>query len=735
MASNLALVQRWKKNLSDLLGPQADSVLQGNDPLVAKLHHSLEGYLDEDTIAEIYRAVVYGKDAHRGQKRTSGEDYITHPIAVAQILGDMRMDDRTIIAAILHDVIEDTDITRDELADSFGEHVASLVDGVSKISQLEQVPREHAEAASFRKMFMAMAKDIRVIIIKLADRLHNMSTLSALSNDRRRRISKQTLEIYAPMANRLGMRELAQNLEDLSLLNLHPRRYQIIERQLRNSKRGRRNVIREACETLSEKLELNNLQAEVYGREKSVYSIYRKVKRKKLSLRDIPDIQDIHAIRVITPKRLQCYQALGIIHQAYNPKPGRFKDYIAIPKINGYQSLHTVVIGPKGSPVEIQVRSQSMHRTAEKGVASHWLYSTETRGEHAPQQLAQQWLDSFLESQDMSSDSGEYLEHLRADLYPDEVYVFTPKGDIKRLPLGATALDFAYAVHSGIGNHSIGATINQSNVPLHEPLRNGDHVEIRTSRHARPVPSWLHHVVSSKAKVSIRHFLNRQKTRESLRLGRKLLRTARTNQGYRRVYVSAEHKAKLLDHLQIDSWDHLLTDIGIGKRPPALVAKQLIAVSLADTDKPDYSRSSLTIDGTEGLLITYPSCCHPIPGDKIIGTSTKERGVVVHRAKCGNIKAISHHPENYFHLNWSPETQGQFQVQLNVLSENQPGVLATVSNIIARHHSNINKVNVEQCHTTASSMTFIIEVTDRIHLASIMRQVHAEATVSRVTRQ
>ncbi len=732
MATKLALAQRWKKNLSDLLGAQADASLPDNDTLVSELSGTLESYLDEDAIFDIYSATIYGAEAHRGQKRKSGEDYIYHPIAVARVLGEMRMDSRTIIAAILHDVVEDTEITLEELAKHFGEDVAILVDGVSKVSQLELESREHAEAASFRKMFMAMAKDIRVIIIKLADRLHNMHTLDSLDDERKRRIARQTLEIYAPMANRLGMREVAQRLEDLSLLALYPKRYEAIEKRIKASRRGRKPVVGEVCKKFSEKLELNGIPAEVHGREKNVYNIYRKMRRKKLLLRDV---KDINAIRVITDNRQSCYHALGVIHQLYKPRPESFKDYIAIPKVNGYQSLHTVVVGPFGQAVEVQIRSKSMHRTAEKGVASHWLYKTDTTGEHAPQQLAQQWLDSFLESQQMSSDSGEYLEHLKADLFPDEVYVFTPKGDIKRLPRGATALDFAYSVHSGVGDRCIGATVNETSVPLHQKLSNGDHVEIKTSRKARPLPSWLDYAVSSKARTSIRHYLNQQEGRESLRLGRKLLRTALSNHGYRRVRIPSAHKVNLLKHLNLDDWEALMRDIGFGKRLPALVAKQLIAESSTRPDAPDHNRSVLTIEGTERLLITYANCCHPIPGDNIIGTTTSGRGLVVHRSNCANIKALLRHADNYFHLNWSEDTRGNFQVQLHVVTRNQPGVLATVSNIIAEHDSNINNVSVELHHRDYSEMTFIVEVTHRDHLANIIRKIHAEPKVARVARQ
>ncbi len=756
MASRLTLSQRWKRKPADprrLHPPQAPRAAEKPQtpadeadahrriPHGDLLEH-LGAYLGEEAVANIRDACLYSARAHAGQTRASGEDYIHHPLAVARILGDMRMDSRTIIAALLHDVVEDTEITLAQLAESFGDDVAELVDGVSKVSQLEQEPKENAEAASFRKMFMATAKDLRVIIIKLCDRLHNMRTLGPLREEKKRRVARQTLEIYAPIANRLGMRDLAQTLEDLSLRNLYPKRYNAISKKLGSKKRGRKSVVNELCGKVRQELQRVGIGAQVYGREKDIYSIYRKMQQKKLLLRDV---QDINAIRIVTETRPQCYHALGVIHQLYKPRPESFKDYIAIPKVNGYQSLHTVVIGPFGQPVEVQIRSQAMHRVAEKGVASHWLYKTETTGEHAPQQLAQKWLSSFLESQQKSLDSGEFLEHLKADLFPDEVYVFTPKGDIKRLPRGATALDFSYAVHTDVGNRCIGARINQQMVPLHETLNNGDHVEIITSRSARPWPAWLDYAVTSKARASIRHFLNQQKAKESRRLGGKLLKQALTRQGYRRLRIPPNHRTALLQYLRLDDWEQLLRDIGFGKRPPTLVAKQLITAARPNTTTDDGDNSdggdpggdkpaAMTIEGTERLLVTHANCCHPIPGDHIIGTMTRGRGLVVHRAKCANCKNIAHHPDSYFHLAWSEATKGKFQVRINLETRNQPGVLASVSNIIAAHNSNINNLQLDpQLHGT-SSMSFIIEVSGRVHLAGIMRQLHGENSVIRLSR-
>lgn len=730
----MPLSRRWKLTAPDFREParrRKDAANPRHQALIGQLLDYLGIYLSPDAVDNIHDACLFGAEAHAGQTRASGEAYIYHPLAVARILGEMRMDSRTIIAAVLHDVVEDTDITLAQLASRFGDDVAELVDGVSKVSQLEQEPKEHAEAASFRKMFMATAKDIRVIIIKLADRLHNMRTLGSLKESKKRRVARQTLEIYAPIANRLGMRDLAQKLEDLGLSSLYPKRYNAISKKLSGKKRGRKSVVGELCAKTQAELTRAGIDAQVSGREKDIYSIYRKMQQKKLLLRDV---QDINAIRIVTETRPQCYHALGVIHQLYKPRPESFKDYIAIPKVNGYQSLHTVVIGPFGQSVEVQIRSRAMHRVAEDGVASHWLYKTETTGEHAPQQLAQQWLSSFLESQQKSLDSGEFLEHLKADLFPDEVYVFTPKGDIKRLPRGATALDFAYAVHTDVGNRCIGARIEQQMAPLHQRLHNGDHIEIVTSRSARPLPAWLDYAVTSKARSSIRHFLNQQKDKESFKLGGKLLKQALTKQGYRRLRIPSAHKVALLAHLQMDDWTQLLRDIGFGKRLPMLVAKQMLAATAA-TAPTDAANppAALTIEGTERLLVTYANCCHPIPGDHIIGAMTSGRGLAVHRANCPNCKEIMRHPDNCFHLAWSDAIKGQFQVMVKMETRNQPGVLARVSNIIAEHDSNINNLQVNQQHRTAA-MSFIIEVTGRKHLASIMRQLHAENSVINLSR-
>ena len=717
------------KNATHRTNKSATKRAPGKRTPIGALLADLGDYLDGKAVDNICEACQFGEHAHAGQTRESGEAYIHHPLAVARILCDMRMDSRTIIAAVLHDVIEDTDSTRGELATQFGDDIAALVDGVSKVSQLEQKSKQHAEAESFRKMFMATAKDIRVIIIKLADRLHNMRTLDSLRLEKKRRVARQTLEIYAPIANRLGMRDLAQQLEELGLRTLYPKRHSAIAKKLAGGKRGRKSVVKETSEKIGAELTRIGIEAQISGRDKDVYSVYCKMREKKLSLRDV---RDIHALRIITATRPQCYQALGAVHQIYKPRPQGFKDYVAIPKVNGYQSLHTVVVGPFGQAVEVQIRSQAMHRVAENGVASHWLYKTATTGEHAPQQLAQKWLSSFLESQQQSLDSGDFLEHLKADLFPDEVYVFTPKGDIKRLPRGATALDFSYAVHTDIGNRSVGARINQRDAPLHERLHNGNYVDIITARAARPLPAWLDFTVTSKARASIRHYLHQQKDKQSLKLGRKLLKQSLAQQGYRRLRIPSAHKVALLNQLHLDDWTRLLCDIGFGKRPPTLVAKQLIAET--QSASAPGGAAAMSIEGTERLLVHYAHCCRPIPGDPIIGAMTGGRGLVVHRSACPNRKELTRNKDNYFHLSWSDKTRGVFQVTIKMETRNHPGVLASVSNIIAGHESNINNLQVHSQHHNTSSMSFVIEVSGRRHLAAIMRQLHAEKAVIHLAR-
>ncbi len=697
--------------------------------LISDLISYLERYLEPDEVSRVYDAYMLGAEAHDGQTRSSGEPYIYHPIAVARILAEMRLDSRSLIAAILHDTIEDTAVTRDELVTRFGDDVAELVEGVTKIGQFEFDSREEAEAENFRKMLLAMSRDIRVILIKLADRLHNMRTMDCLKPEKQRRISRQTLDIYAAIANRIGMHTWAQELEDLSFRYLYPKRYKAISEEVRKVSGNRRKTIEQVRETLARGLAEKRIDAEVFGREKNIYSIYRKMQTKHLHF---SDLGDLYAIRVIVEDRDECYRALGVVHDLYKPVHGKFKDYIAIPKINGYQSLHTQVFGRFGQSMEVQIRSREMHRVAETGVASHWRYKTHDGDRDAPQQLARRWLLDLLEMQPQGGTASEFLEHLKTDLFPDQVYVFTPKGDIKKLPSGATALDFAYAVHSDVGNHCVAAKVNHEMVPLHHVLSNGNHVEVLTSKSAHPTPAWLNFCVSGKARAAIRNYLKNRREKDAVKLGRQLLNSALVKIGQKQR-LRTERKMWLLGKLDLEDWNQLLEDIGTGKRLPMLVARQLFPDGQYEATD---DRVPLPIHGAEGLLVTYARCCRPIPGDAITGHFSAGRGLVIHTADCPNIAEQEKHPDNWLDVNWADTVAGDFAVDLRFITRDRPGVLARLAATIAEQESNITNVSVESKDGRQSTINFTITVKNRKHLADIMRALREQKkSVIRVTRR
>ncbi|KAA3630606.1 MAG: bifunctional (p)ppGpp synthetase/guanosine-3',5'-bis(diphosphate) 3'-pyrophosphohydrolase [Proteobacteria bacterium] len=697
--------------------------------LISDLVSYLERYLAPGEIARVYDAYMLGAEAHDGQARSSGEPYIYHPIAVARILAEMRLDSRSLIAAILHDTLEDTEVTREELATRFGEDVAELVEGVTKIGQFEFDSREEAEAENFRKMLLAMSRDIRVILIKLADRLHNMRTMESLKPEKQRRISSQTLDIYAAIANRIGMHTWAQELEDLSFRYLYPKRYKAINEEVRKRSGNRRKTIAQVRDTLLRGLGDKHIEAEVFGREKNIFSIYRKMLTKHLHF---SDLGDLYAIRVVVEDRDACYRALGVVHDLYKPVHGKFKDYIAIPKINGYQSLHTQVFGRFGQSMEVQIRSREMHRVAETGVASHWRYKTQESGRDAPQQLARRWLLELLEMQPKGVSPSEFLEHLKTDLFPDQVYVFTPKGDIKKLPSGATALDFAYAVHSDVGNHCVAAKVNHEMVPLHHVLANGNHVEVVTSKSAHPTPSWLNFCVSGKARSSIRTYLKSRREKDAVRLGRQLLNAALVKIGQKQR-LPTDKKMWLLRKLELEDWNRLLEDIGTGRRLPMLVARQLFPEGEYETRD---ERLPLPIHGAEGLLVTYARCCRPIPGDRITGHFSAGRGLVIHTSDCPNIAEQEKHPDNWLDVNWADTVSGDFAVDLRFQTRDRPGVLARLAATIAEQGSNITNVSVESKDGRHSTINFTITVKNRKHLADILRKLRAhKRSIIRVVRR
>ena len=695
----------------------------------------LETYLEPRDVADVYRAYLFGAEAHDGQQRVSGEPYIYHPIEVARILAGMHLDAKSIAAAILHDVIEDTPTAKEGLANEFGPDIAELVDGVSKITRIEFQSQEEAQAENFRKMLLAMASDIRVILIKLADRLHNMRTLSALKPERRRAIARETLDIYAPIANRLGVHEWAVELGDLAFAALHPLRYRILAEAVRKRHGNRKAIVDKIRNAMANQLAQEGLSADVSGREKSLFSIYRKMEYKHLSFEQV---YDVYGYRVVVDKADTCYRTLGVIHNLYKPIPGRFKDYIAIPKANGYQALHTVVFGPFGVSIEVQIRTKEMNRVAEAGVASHWLYKSGSTDTDPAQQRALQWLKDLLETQQKAGNPREFLEHLKVDLFPDEVYVFTPNGEIKKLPRGATVIDFAYDVHTDVGNRCVGAKVNHQLVPLRTTLRNGDHIEIITADWSRPSPAWLNYVATSKARAHIRSFLKNQKQGESIKLGGRLLEKAAEEIGTNLAQTTPAQREELLKTLKFNTWDALLSEIGLGNRLAAVVARQLVPEApgvVAPETVQNEKAPVLAIRGTEGVVVTYARCCRPIPGDPILGFLSAGRGIVVHTEDCPNVVKYRKHPEQWIDVQWEKEIKGVFPVSLRVEARNQRGVLASVAAVISEEEANIDTVNSDDRDGQYTAMNFTIEVRDRVHLARILRRIRSLESVVRITRK
>jgi guanosine-3',5'-bis(diphosphate) 3'-pyrophosphohydrolase len=687
------------------------------------------GYLKPTDVARLAEAYRFSEAAHAGQTRQSGDPYISHPLAVAEILADWHLDGQTLMAALLHDVTEDTAVTKDEISDTFGKPVAELVDGVSKLDRIEFQSAEDAQAENFRKMLLAMARDVRVMLIKLADRLHNMRTLGAVSPAKRRRVARETMEIYAPIANRLGLNTLYHELQELAFSHLYPTRYKVLAKATKAARGNRREMIGRTLEATKKKLADSGIEAKVFGREKHVFSTYRKMIEKHLSF---SEVHDIFGLRVIVADVPACYLALGALHGLYKPIPGKFKDYIAIPKANGYQSIHTDLIGPYGVPVEVQIRTDQMHRLAESGVASHWMYKDDADKLSDLQKQTHRWLQSLLEIQHQSGDPQEFLEHVKVDLFPDEVYVFTPKGRILSLPRGATTVDFAYAVHTDIGNRCVAAKVNGELVPLRTELRNGDRVEIITASHAKPSPGWLQYVRTGKARSNIRHFLKTMQYEESAGLGERLL-----DQALRALKGSlAEVEEPAWERVVRDSGarsrEELLADIGLGKRLPAVVARRLTKNVDVNEAK---AAGSVTIRGTEGMAVQLATCCRPIPGDAIVGSIKKGQGLVVHGSDCvASLRSRKNEPEQWIDVEWDPRTTRLFQAAINVTVENQRGVLAKVASEIADAGSNIDSITMGDDRTVFTAMHFVVEVKNRQHLARVMRALRRLPDVQKISR-
>ncbi len=701
---------------------------------VARLLRLLQEYLQPEQIEEIYRAYEFAALAHTGQHRQSGEPYIHHPLAVARILAGMRLDHQSIIAAILHDVIEDTPTAMQQLIDEFGEEVAELVDGVSKLEQVQFENRREAEAENFRKMMLAMVRDIRVILIKLADRLHNMRTLGALRPEKRRRIARETLEIYAPIANRLGMNSIRVELQDHGFAALYPNRYRVLSREMHRMRGNRREIVRKIESTIAERIRQEGMEAEVQGREKHLYSIYQKMLQKRLSFREV---FDVYAFRIIVDSVDTCYRMLGIVHSLYKPVPGHFKDYIAIPKANGYQSLHTVLFSPYGVPIEIQIRTVDMHKVAESGVASHWLYKSGDDSSGA-QHHAREWLHRLLELQQNTGSSIEFLENVKVDLFPDEVYVFTPKGEIMVLPRGATAVDFAYAVHTDVGNSCVAAKIEHHLMPLNTRLLNGQTIEIITAPGALPNPAWLDYVVTGKARSTIRSYLKGLHRDEAVALGRRLLDKNLIHYSLSCDDLPELGLQQLLKELGLESLEQLLEEIGLGKRMAPIVVRSLVERLPESERQGDASASSaapLAIRGTEGMVVSYANCCHPIPGDTILGFISAGRGIVIHTHNCNNLNEFKKNPDKWIDVRWADGVEGEFPVELRVDVANRRGVLATVAAAISELEANIENVDMEERDGRHSALLFTISVRNRDHLAAIMRRIRGIESVVRIVRK
>jgi guanosine-3',5'-bis(diphosphate) 3'-pyrophosphohydrolase len=718
------------------LTPPLDLDMPCPDPcpeVAAQLLQKAGTYLPQDMLDKIFRAYQLGALAHQGQVRNSGEAYITHPLAVAEILADQRMDGEALCAAILHDALEDTALPRSFIADTFGESVAEMVEGVTKLDKIQFNNRQEADAESFRKMMLAMSRDIRVILIKLADRLHNMRTLESKSVESRRRIARETLEIYAPIAQRLGINVVKTELQNLGFKAMYPMRYQVIAKQLANQPVLRREAMATIEARLAQRIALENIPFRLVSRVKGPWSVYSKMRdqHKKFN-----EVMDVFGFRIVVKKVMQCYHALGAVHTLMKPLDGRFRDFIAIPKANGYQSLHTLLFSPLGSPVEVQIRTEEMDIVAERGIAAHWIYKNRGAASSNAQACAQSWVNGLINSDDFALPSLEFLENVKIDLFPDEVYIFTPKGEILALPKNATPLDFAYAVHTDVGNHTVATRVDRRLVPIRTKLLSGQTVEIITAPSANPNPNWLEFVVTSKARTSIRHYLKRIEHEDAVNLGHRMLDRALELLETSLDNVSAAQLQQFLSDNRYPRLEVLLADIALGNRMPDQIARALQPnqSSLLETDTPIVRQEEILINGSERGVLTFSTCCYPIPGDDIMGYLTAGKGVVVHRLDCPNIIDYRKHPERWVPIAWDRRVEGDFRVELRFETENKPGALAKIAAAVAECNSNIDSVNYKERDARISVMVFCIEVKDRKHLAEIIRRIRRLNVVYSVER-
>ena len=700
----------------------------------SSLTQLVKTYLPKREIDKVWEAYRFSEKAHSGQKRRSGEAYISHPVSVACIAARFHLDSQSIQAALLHDVVEDTESTELEIETKFGKQVSTLVTGLSKLDKVEFQDANEAQAENFRKMLLAMTQDVRVMLIKLSDRLHNMQTIQSLDERKKIRIAQETIDIYAPIANRLGLNNLYQELEDLCFEVLHPVRYKTIQKAIKASRGNRKEVIEKISNEISHKLNSVKTKAEITGREKNPASIHRKMLEDQTGFNQI---NDIYAFRIIVNDINDCYLTLGTLHSLYNPIPGKFKDYIAIPKANGYQSLHSTLLGPFGVPVEIQIRTKNMHQLAEAGVAAHWLYKTKDAHVTDLQQKTNQWLKRMLDIQNDSSNSLEFLEHLKVDLFPDEVYVFSPDGKIFALPKNSSSIDFAYAVHSDVGNKAVSAKINQMLVPLRTRLSTGDHVEIITSTLAKPNPTWLNFVITGKARSQIRNYLRSAESKDLIFLGEKMLNNALNAFHIHPTAIKKKHWNKLILDYHVESKHEILMDIALGKKVNVMVAHQLTNLmdGVTSNKKQTKMLDVITIKGSDDMAIQLASCCHPIPGDPILGYINKEKGLVIHTHDCKIVNELSLDHDRWVDVEWEPESEKLFNVRLSVLVVNERGMLGKIASVIADTESNIDNVSLQDMDGSPfATLNFLVQVRHRQHLAELIRNLRKITKVNKITR-
>ena len=692
--------------------------------------HRLSSYLEPNHVSLVKRAYYYAEQAHLGQFRRSGDPYITHPLQVANILASIRMDHQTLMAAMLHDVIEDTGISKNAISEQFGDSVAELVDGVSKLAKIEYETQAEKQAENFQKMALAMAKDLRVIVVKLSDRLHNMRTLGVMPPEKKRRIAKETLEIYSPIAQRLGMNDWRVEFEDQCFKAMHPLRSRRLQASLQTVRGNRKSIVEKIQIAIEERLQRDEINGLVIGREKHLYSIYEKMRSKHKSFKEI---MDVYAFRIVVDEIDTCYRTLGSIHNLYKPVPGEFKDYIAIPKVNGYQSLHTVVIGKQGVPIEVQIRTREMDELASSGVAAHWLYKSKDEGDSstiASFDRANRWIKRLMEIKQHTQSSVEFVENVKIDLFKDEVYVFTPKGDIIELPSGATAVDFAYAVHTDIGNRCVACRLNDRPAPLSQRLESGQKIKIITSENSQPNPNWLNFVVTAKARSAIRHYLKHQRHIESIDLGRRMLERALINAGYEFNTLGDDQFGQLLAQTQTDSLDDLFESIGMGRVAAANAVKALDPEADLDGANP----APIAIDRADGVLISFARCCWPIPGDPIVGHLSADKGIVVHRETCNNVADLRNKKENIADTHWAADITGEFLAEIRVEVLSERGIIASLATRLSRTGTSIERIQVDERDAEHSVITLTIAVENRVHLANIMRSVRTMQPVERIYR-